>query len=162
VNVLLIERIGPASLLLLSAAMMELVAQSVRRLVRAPVRERTAPEERPIGGGAFSGIRVVFASPYLLAIAGYTLMASLAGTWGYANNVLFTVVDREQKYKSKAFIDTVIYRGGDALTSVAVAGVLGLGAGIRGAALVALPLGLVWLVIAIVVGRMHQRVAQQP
>ncbi|MDP7062029.1 MAG: MFS transporter [Planctomycetota bacterium] len=30
-----------------------------------------------------------------------------------AREVLFTVVPREQKYKSKSFIDTVIYRGGD-------------------------------------------------
>jgi len=31
-----------------------------------------------------------------------------------AREVLFTVVDREDKYKSKSFIDTVVMRGGDA------------------------------------------------
>lgn len=34
-----------------------------------------------------------------------------------AREVLFTVVPREQKYKSKSFIDTVIYRGGDSTVS---------------------------------------------
>ena len=30
--------------------------------------------------------------------------------------ILFTVVSREEKYKAKNFIDTVIYRGGDAMS----------------------------------------------
>lgn len=34
-----------------------------------------------------------------------------------AREVLFTVVPREQKYKSKSFIDTVVYRGGDSAVS---------------------------------------------
>ncbi|MBT3821791.1 MAG: MFS transporter, partial [Nitrospinaceae bacterium] len=33
-----------------------------------------------------------------------------------AREVLFTVVGREEKYKSKNFIDTVVYRGGDAVS----------------------------------------------
>ena len=32
-----------------------------------------------------------------------------------ARETLFTVVSREDKYKSKAFIDTFVYRGGDLL-----------------------------------------------
>jgi len=34
-----------------------------------------------------------------------------------AREVLFTVVPRAQKYKSKSFIDTVVYRGGDSAVS---------------------------------------------
>lgn len=34
-----------------------------------------------------------------------------------AREVLFTVVTRDQKYKSKSFIDTVVLRGGDAFSS---------------------------------------------
>lgn len=34
-----------------------------------------------------------------------------------AREVLFTVIPREQKYKSKSFIDTVVYRGGDSAVS---------------------------------------------
>jgi AAA family ATP:ADP antiporter len=32
-----------------------------------------------------------------------------------SRETLFTVVPREDKYKSKAFIDTFVYRGGDVL-----------------------------------------------
>src|SRR5204862_5338145 len=75
------------------------------------------------------------------------------GLWGPAGNVLFTVVEREQKYKAKAFIELVVYRGGDALTSWAVASLLAAGLGIAGTALVAVPLGVVWLAVAVVIGR---------
>ncbi len=34
-----------------------------------------------------------------------------------AEHALFTVVSREDKYKAKSFIDTVVFRGGDALAS---------------------------------------------
>jgi AAA family ATP:ADP antiporter len=40
-----------------------------------------------------------------------------------AREALFTVVPREDRYKAKSFIDTVVYRGGDALAGWALAGV---------------------------------------
>jgi len=40
-----------------------------------------------------------------------------------AREALFTVVPREERYKAKNFIDTVIYRGGDALAGWLFAGV---------------------------------------
>jgi ATP:ADP antiporter, AAA family len=39
-----------------------------------------------------------------------------------AREILFTVLSREDKYKSKGFIDTVILRGGDAVSSQLLAG----------------------------------------
>ena len=39
------------------------------------------------------------------------------GVIGPAKEMLFTVVDRETKYKSKNFIDTVVYRGSDVTAS---------------------------------------------
>ena len=39
-----------------------------------------------------------------------------------ARETLFTVVPREERYKAKNFIDTVVYRGGDALAGWAFAG----------------------------------------
>jgi AAA family ATP:ADP antiporter len=48
-----------------------------------------------------------------------------------ARETLFTVVSRADKYKSKAFIDTFVYRGGD-VVGAQVEGVLGrLGRGSR-------------------------------
>src|SRR3954467_1652585 len=40
-----------------------------------------------------------------------------------AREALFTVVPREERYKAKNFIDTVVYRGGDALAGCVFAGV---------------------------------------
>jgi AAA family ATP:ADP antiporter len=40
-----------------------------------------------------------------------------------AREALFTVVPREERYKAKNFIDTVVYRGGDALSGWLFAGV---------------------------------------
>jgi ATP:ADP antiporter, AAA family len=39
-----------------------------------------------------------------------------------AREALFTVVPREERYKAKNFIDTVVYRGGDALSAWALGG----------------------------------------
>jgi AAA family ATP:ADP antiporter len=39
------------------------------------------------------------------------------GVIGPAKEMLFTVVDRETRYKSKNFIDTVVYRGSDVTAS---------------------------------------------
>ncbi|MNS73364.1 hypothetical protein D3C72_1068020 [compost metagenome] len=49
--------------------------------------------------------------------------------------MLFTAVPPEDKYKAKNFIDTVVYRGGDAASGWVKAGVDMLG---HGAALIAL------------------------
>jgi AAA family ATP:ADP antiporter len=64
-----------------------------------------------------------------------------------AREVLFTVVTREEKYKSKPFIDTVVYRGGDALSGWVYDGLTRLGLGLPGTSLAALPLlgASVWL-----------------
>ena len=76
---------------------------------------------------------------------------------GPARELLFTVVTREEKYKAKNFIDTVVYRGGDAVSSWAFAGLAGLGVGMTGVALIALPLTAVWVVVAVALGRGEER-----
>ena len=54
--------------------------------------------------------------------------------------MLFTVLPRMQKYKSKNFIDTVVYRGGDAIAGWAYAGLASFGLGVPGISLAAVPL----------------------
>lgn len=49
------------------------------------------------------------------------------GVIGPAKEMLFTVVDRETKYKSKNFIDTVIYRGSDVTASWIFQGLISAG-----------------------------------
>lgn len=70
-----------------------------------------------------------------------------------AREVLFTTVSREEKYKPKALIDLVVYRGGDAASSWAFTAVEHLGAGIPMLALSVLPLTLAWLAITLWLGR---------
>jgi ATP:ADP antiporter, AAA family len=56
--------------------------------------------------------------------------------------ILFTVVSREEKYKAKNFIDTVIYRGGDALSGWLSSFLKGMGVSLAMVATLAIPLAL--------------------
>lgn len=76
-----------------------------------------------------------------------------------ARETLYTVVAREDKYKSKAFIDTFIYRGGDVL-GAQLEGLLGrLGMGLAALASVAVPLAIAWAALGIWLGRAQRRQA---
>jgi ATP:ADP antiporter, AAA family len=61
-----------------------------------------------------------------------------------AREVLFTVLDRESKYKAKNFIDTAVTRGGEAGSGWIVNGIKALGASGPQIALVAAPVAIVW------------------
>jgi AAA family ATP:ADP antiporter len=74
-----------------------------------------------------------------------------------ARELLFTVLPREDRYKAKNFIDTVVYRGGDQLAGWCYAGLAGLGLGMTGIYALAAPLSLVWLVLAVWLGRQLRR-----
>jgi AAA family ATP:ADP antiporter len=81
-----------------------------------------------------------------------------------AREVLFTVVGRKARYKAKNLIDTVIYRGGDALSGWLFVALKTLGLGLAGIALAAIPLALAWLLTGLWLGRRQEalRRAQQP
>ena len=70
-----------------------------------------------------------------------------------AREVLFTVVTREERYKSKAFIDTVVYRAGDAGSAWLARGLAVAGAGVAGSLLVAVPVGLAGVAVALWLAR---------
>jgi AAA family ATP:ADP antiporter len=73
-------------------------------------------------------------------------------TYGVAvptREVLFTVVTREEKYKSKGFIDTVILRGGDAISSQLIAGIKQLFSSSIVVQLAAIPVALLWIVVSL-------------
>jgi AAA family ATP:ADP antiporter len=74
-----------------------------------------------------------------------------------AREMLFTVLTREAKYKSKNFIDTVVFRGGDAASGWVYAALKGLGLGLAGLAAAAIPGAIVWLVLGVWLGRQHAR-----
>jgi ATP:ADP antiporter, AAA family len=82
--------------------------------------------------------------------------AATYGVTGPAREVLFTVLSREEKYKAKNVIDTVVYRGADALSGWAYAGLAVLGLGISGVAWLALPVSAVWIALAVHLGRREE------
>ncbi len=72
--------------------------------------------------------------------------------------MLFTTVDRETKYKAKNFIDTVVYRGGDAVSaSVHEAAVRVFALGLSGVAWLGAAVAAVWVIVAVALGRHHER-----
>ena len=76
-----------------------------------------------------------------------------------ARETLFTVVSRGDKYKSKAFIDTFVYRGGD-VVGAQVEGVLrSLGTGLAALVSVSVPLAAVWALLGVWLGRRQERQA---
>jgi AAA family ATP:ADP antiporter len=77
-----------------------------------------------------------------------------------AREVLFTVVPREDKYKAKSFIDTVVYRSGDQLGAWSY-GLLSF-LGLTGVAFVAVPLSAVWLLNGFWLGRRQEALAAKP
>ena len=72
---------------------------------------------------------------------------------------LYTVVPREDRYKAKAFIDTVIYRLGDQIGAWATP-LLG-GHGHAAIALAAIPLSALWLVESMWLGRRQEAMAAE-
>ena len=76
-----------------------------------------------------------------------------------AREMLFVVLPREEKYRAKNVIDTVIYRAGDAVSAWIYAGMRSLGMNLSGIALIAVPLALFWAYIAFGLGRKQVKIA---
>jgi AAA family ATP:ADP antiporter len=77
-----------------------------------------------------------------------------------AREALFTVVTREAKYKAKNAIDTVVYRGDDALSGWMFAGLAAAGLGFAGIAAVFAPLAALWAGLSLWLARAQERRAQ--
>jgi AAA family ATP:ADP antiporter len=78
-----------------------------------------------------------------------------------AREILFTVVPREDKYKSKNFLDTVVYRGGDAASGWLYAGLGALGLGLPALAFVAVPLAALWGLAGFWLGRRQEALRER-
>jgi AAA family ATP:ADP antiporter len=77
-----------------------------------------------------------------------------------AREVLWTVVSREEKYKSKAFLDAAIYRGGDLVSGWLYAGLSALGLAVGAIALLAAPLAALWAFLGMKLGRRQEERAR--
>jgi AAA family ATP:ADP antiporter len=78
-----------------------------------------------------------------------------------AREMLYVVLGQEEKYKAKNFIDTVVYRGGDAVSAWAYAGLKAAGLSLAGIAMLAVPLAGVWAWISFKLGKRQTELAHQ-
>jgi AAA family ATP:ADP antiporter len=248
VTAFLAAQVPVFSLLLIACVPLEVAswcAGILHRRFRTGAVVLEGESERPLAGGAFSGIRAVFSSRYLMGIAGFLALMTFASTILYfqqahlvgeafedrgvrraflaqidlavnvltivfqvyltarvvkwlgvglalaavpaavalgfvalgvfptlatlvvvqvayragrygmtkpAREVLFTVLSREEKYKSKAFIDAAVYRAGDLVSGWLYAGFAAVGLSVGAIALVAAPVAAVWMMVGLKIG----------
>ncbi|MBK5104494.1 MAG: MFS transporter, partial [Burkholderiales bacterium] len=74
-----------------------------------------------------------------------------------AREVLFTVLEREEKYKAKNVIDIVVFRGADAASGWLFALLRGAGLELSTISLATVPLAGAWFALALALGRAHER-----
>ena len=73
-----------------------------------------------------------------------------------AREMLFTEVSQEDRFKAKPVIDIVLYRGGDAVSSLAFTGLTqGLGLGLAAVSLVGAGIAAVWASVGVWLGRKY-------
>jgi len=107
-----------------------------------------------------AGLLMVFVSPMLWVVVCLQVVRR-AGNYGItrpAREMLYTVVDRESRFKAKSVIDIVVYRGGDMMTAWAFTGLTqGLGLGIGAVALVGAIVAGAWAGVGCLLGRFYDR-----
>lgn len=108
---------------------------------------------------------VVAANPVVALIIGAQIVLK-GGNYAITRpgrEVLFTVVDRETRFKAKSVIDIVMYRGGDVLSGWAFTGLTtGLGLGLGIVAAIGAGIALVWAMIGAYLGRWFTTTAGLP
>lgn len=259
----LAEPVGKVNLLLASALFLTVAVICMKRIIHwhdqagetgreSNTDREVSDKEKPLGGGIMDGVKLVFASPYLLGICLVMLLYTTLSTFLYfqqaqiisdnfadsdtrtsvfatidfsvntltlifqlfitgrlvqllglawtlaliplllstgflalglapmvivlivvqvirragnyaimrpAREMLYVVVDRESKYKAKNFIDTAVYRGGDAVSSWVYTGLKAMGLSIAGIAFIAVPLSLLWAWVAYRMGRLQRKIS---
>jgi ATP:ADP antiporter, AAA family len=253
----LAPHIGPANLLILGAVLLEASVFCVNRVLRwsRAVGTGDVNREDRIGGDVLGGLRKLVRSPWLLAIAGLTILTTTSATFLYleqarlvranvsdagqrtalfagidlavnaitlvlqafvtgrllriagvgislaiivvitavgfgalalvpalgvlvvfqiarraahygverpARELLFTRSDEEERYKSKGFVDTFVYRGGDAASAWGYTALVAAGGSAAVVSMSMLPLCGGWLLLCLVVSRGFARRGQSP
>ena len=107
------------------------------------------------------GFAAIGIAPVLAALLAFQILRRAAdyAIARPAREMLFTVLGRDAKYKSKNFIDTVVFRGGDAVSGWTYAALKAMGLGLAGLAAAAIPAMLLWLALGVLLGRHQARLA---
>ena len=107
---------------------------------------------------AVVGFLLIGLAPTLTVLVAFQVLRR-AGEYAIARparEILFTVLNREEKYKSKNFIDTVVFRSGDAVGGWMFEGLRILGLGFSGIAFVGVPIALLWAGTGWMLGRSQE------
>jgi AAA family ATP:ADP antiporter len=111
-----------------------------------------------------AGFAALAAAPMLAVVVAFQAAQRTANfaVSNPAREVLFTVVTREEKYKAKNVIDIVVFRGADAASGWLFEALRALGLELRALAAVTVPLAVAWLLLALALGRAHERRSAKP
>jgi AAA family ATP:ADP antiporter len=93
--------------------------------------------------------------PVLLAVIQVVHRAGNFALIAPARESLYTQVDRESRYKAKAFIDTAIYRGGDVVVGWGMAAVALIGLSLGQVGVLGLVVACLWALLGLRVGRTY-------
>ena len=146
-------------------ATIDLVQQSATFVVQLVV---AAPLLRWLGPGIVMavlpvvqcvGILGLEASPTLAVLVAVQVTSRTVafGLLRPARELLFTVVSRDEKYRAKNVLDTLVYRLGDFASSWVYYGLVSVAAGGLALTLTTIPLTLIWLALAIGLGIAFRR-----
>ena len=109
------------------------------------------------------GFAVLAMDPTLVALAILTIARRGLGfgVMKPSTDMLYSAVTPEEKYKTKNFIDTAIYRSGDLIGTWSVRGLMsGLGMGLSAVLWIMVPFAAIWSAVAIWLGRDYKRRAK--
>lgn len=108
------------------------------------------------------GVLALVAAPALVPLAIFQVLRRV-GNYAItrpSREMLYTLVDRETRFKAKPVVDIVVYRGGDMLTAwMFTLLATGLGLGLAGIAVVISGIAALWTVVALHLGRSYERMA---
>jgi len=112
-----------------------------------------------------AGLFVVAMAPMLWVVVGLQCVRR-AGNYAITRpgrEMLFTVVDRETRFKAKSVIDNVVYRGGDVIAAWGFTGLTqGLGLGLGAVAAVGGGIAALWAMVARYLGRHYEQTHVEP
>jgi ATP:ADP antiporter, AAA family len=105
------------------------------------------------------GFALLGANPALMMIMGFQVFQRAANfaISNPAREILFTVAQREEKYKAKYVIDGVVFRGADAINGWLFNALRSAGLELSAIAYLTVPVAMAWLVLALFLGRTQER-----
>ncbi len=106
-----------------------------------------------------AGFVALWATPMLWVVIAFqaTQRAANFALSNPAREILFTAVEREEKYKAKNVIDNVVFRGSDAVFGWLFAALRGAGLELGAISLATVPVAAAWLALSLALGRAHER-----